>query len=42
MIYIYIEGVQIKLAVILKSDYSITKRLAENVKTILDLWRIGL
>jgi hypothetical protein len=31
-----IQGVQIKLGVTLKEHYSITKRLAKNVKTVLE------
>jgi hypothetical protein len=38
----YVQGVQIKLAVTLKEHYSITKRLAENLKTVLELYGIGL
>ena len=38
----YIQGVPIKSATTLKQYYSITKRLEENVKTVLELLEIGL
>ena len=38
----YIQGVPIKSAATLKQHFSITKRLAENVKTVLELRGIGL
>ena len=40
--FINIQGVPIKSAATLKQHYSITKTLAENVKTVLELWGIGL
>ena len=40
--YHIIQGVPIKSAATLKQHYSITKTLAENVKTVLELWGIGL
>ena len=35
-------GCRDQIGVTLKYNYSITKRLAENVKTVLELWGIGL
>ena len=37
-----VQGVPIKSAATLIQYYSITRRLAENVKTVLELWGIGL
>ena len=37
-----IQGVRIKSAEFLKQYYSTTKRLAENIKTVLESWGIGL
>ena len=40
--YITVQGVPIKSAATLKQHYSKTKRLEENVKTVLELLGIGL
>ena len=41
-LYVHIQGVPIKSAATLKQYYSTTKRFAENIKTVLELWGIGL
>jgi hypothetical protein len=37
-LYLPLQGVRIKYADSLKQYYSTTKRLAENIKTVLGLW----
>ena len=40
--YLSIQGVPTKSAATLKQYYLITIRLTENIKTVLELWGIGL